>query len=113
MAIKCITKQSNKKADVTIKQGKSRANITFRNDVWKKITDTGYLKVGVDGNRVYFAQGLTSNDYKVTIKGDCRNGYVQPYTDLLDGFDGDYTLERDYNTKLRFIRKLGGTKNGK
>jgi hypothetical protein len=80
MAIKWITKQSNKKADVTIKQGnskgKSRANITFRNDVLKKITDTGFLKVGVDGNRVYFAQGLTSNDYKVTIKGDCRNGYI-------------------------------------
>lgn len=109
MTIKWITKQSNKKADVTIKQGnskgKSRANITFRNDVWKKITDTGYLKIGVDGNRVYFVQGLTSNDYKVTIKGDCKNGYVQPYTDLLKGFEGDYTLKRDAKTNLRYIER--------
>ena len=108
MAIEWITKQNNK-ADVTIKhgisKGKVRVYITFRNDVWKKITETGYLKVGVDGNRAYFCQGLTQNDFKVTIKGDCNNGYVRLHTDLLDGFDGDYTLERDYNTKLRFIRK--------
>lgn len=116
MAIKWIEKKK-KNADVTIKHGiskeKSRVYITFRNDVWKKITATGYIKVGIDGNRAYFCQGLTKNDFKITIKGDCNNGYVSLHTDLLNGFDGDYTLERDNNTKLRFIRKIGGTKNGR
>lgn len=108
MTIKWIAKKK-RNADVTIKhgssKGKGRAYLTFRNDVWKKITATGYLKVGVDGNRVYFCQGLTKSDFKITIKGDCNNGYVSIYTDLLDGFDGDYTLKRDSKTKLRFIQK--------
>jgi hypothetical protein len=109
MAIKWITKQSNKKADVTIKQGnskgKGRVYLTFRNDMWKKITATGYIKVGIDGNRAYFCQGLTKSDFKITIKGDCNNGYVSLHTDLLDGFDGDYTLKRDSKTNLRYIQK--------
>ncbi len=119
MAIKWITKQSNNKADVTIKLGndkrrrKSRAVITFRNDVWKKVTCTGYLKIGVDGNRIYFVQGLTSNGYKVTTIGNCNNRYIQLYTDLLNEFEGDYTLKRDAKTNLKYISKIGETKNGK
>jgi hypothetical protein len=118
MAIKWITKQSNNKADVTIKLGndkrrrKSRVVIIFRNDVWKKITDSGYLKMGVDGNRIYFVQGLMSNGYKVTTIGNCNNRYIQLYTDLLNEFEGDYTLKRDAKTNLIYIQK-GETKNGK
>lgn len=108
MTIKWIEKKK-RNDDVTINngisKGKVRVYITFRNDTWKKITDTGYVKVGVAGNRVYFCQGLTQNDYKLIVKGDCNNGYVHLHTDLLSGFDGNYTLERDDKTKLRFIQK--------
>ena len=53
------TKRSSarSKTDVSLTVGhKGKITITFRNEIWKCISDTEYVKLGILKNRIIFAE---------------------------------------------------------
>lgn len=95
------------KADVSVKissDERGRTVFTLRNEVWHKITHTGFVKVGVTTDRVYFAESMKG--YKVTGNDRAGSRYVQIAHTLDEGWEGSFqTLHLDALKDLWFIDK--------
>jgi hypothetical protein len=107
------TKFSN--ADVSVRitphhknSDKKQAQFTFRNECAKRLTRTGYIMVGYDETRIYFAQALDAScGYKLMTGGKNLNSYLKVSGKDLIEFEGDYSLLKDAKTGLYFIQKEG------
>lgn len=77
-------------------------HITFRNNIFLRISKTDHFVFAVDGNRIYFNEASKREGYKAYNKKNLNNRYVKVSTNLPE-FIGDYKLEWDSKEGLNYI----------
>lgn len=95
-------------SDVSITAGKDldRVTITFRNELWKCVTLTDYVKFGVIKNRIVFAEGEERTGFKlVKSKGTEGSRYLYIGHKPLVEFEGDYELKYESFHDYYYIEK--------
>ena len=101
-------------SDVTIsicKQdiGQSRVSVTFRNNVYAKITKNEYVAIAVSGARLYFREYSPAEGFKLTSYNKARTSCVfripESALDLSKTriSTGDYRLQYDPSMKMYYI----------
>ena len=89
-----------------------QVSITFRNGCEKRITKTGYVMIGYDETRLYFAQAIDGDSgFKLTCSNKSKNKYLKVGNDDLLKFTGNYSLLKDAKSGMNYIQK-GENKNG-
>ena len=103
------------KEDVSIKihakDGEARViAFTLRNEVWKSITKTDYLRVAIDKehDRLYFGECGSKEGFKICKHGGDNNRYFNICSNrtlLSWAFDhvGDYQLQYDQGKNLFYV----------
>ena len=93
------------------KEGKPRERrvcIHFHNKSAQRITKTGYVMLGLDGDRLYFCEADNVSGYKITMKEKYENGTAQiSDTTLMNWVSsrrGGYTLHQDAKSGLHYIQ---------
>lgn len=93
-------------SDVTITVGKDgRYKFTFRNEIWKCITNTDYVVFAPCKGRMFFKESDSRNGYKLCISGPTPNRYM--FTTIMGDTDfiGDYELKYDDFLELYYIER--------
>lgn len=89
-------------------KGIERVNLTLRNGVNKKLSTTEYVMFGIDGDRLWFAQGDSRTGYKMSKSNHSdqittSQSQVPEFLEWAHHHIGDYTLNRDSSSGLYFI----------
>lgn len=107
-----ITKTTNRnsKQDISLSligKKKLSTSITFRNNVQRSITKTGYLVVAISGERLYFRESEPECGYKVSNSDSKSSVHTSITNEGLNDFSlthaGDYPLQFDRELKLFYI----------
>ena len=84
--------------------------INFKNTSWAKITTTGYIVIGIEGSRLYFAEAPHNEGFKLSTfsadKSGCRVGILAEKLPTSKLELGSYKLKYDIVEKLYFIDAL-------
>ena len=95
-----VSKKGNKRGE--------RVCIHFYNKSAKRVTQTGYLMFGIDGDRLYFCSTDSVSGYKVSSKAYQDTGVVQSSDSTLVEWAktrrGSYTLHQDSKSELYYIQ---------
>ena len=95
------------------KEGKPRERrvcIHFHNKSAQRITKTGYVMFGLDGDRLYFCEADNISGYKITMKEKYDNGTAQISDTTLMNWvaprRGAYSLHQDARSGLYYIQVI-------
>lgn len=100
-----ITKHSNVKKGIDVSitlskedSQKQQTSFRFRNHTSEKITDTGYIKLAVMNNKLFFAKAEPTEGFKLSDAskfGDARGVAIRGFSDLKNG-DYDLLFDKEY-----------------
>ena len=87
---------------VTVSDVSRGTNIILRNNCYAGISKTGYIKLAVKNNRMYFAEATAITGWKMSQKQNSSTRYVQ-IGKKFKQFIGDYDLLWDDNCGYYYI----------
>ena len=85
-----------------------RTTIHFHNKSKDRVTTTGYVMLGIDGDRLYFSETDSTTGFKISSQGNTDNGTLQVSDDNLLNWAkqrrGAYALHQDSKSGLYYIQ---------
>lgn len=102
------TREASAGCDVSINTGKDKMTcITFKNACHGKLSTTGYIQIGQEGNRLYFQETDKYHGFKLTsfnkTKDSCHVKFNSQYLKPHFRERADYKLKLDDDMFLYYI----------
>ena len=96
---KTRTGNSRNMPDVTVRH-KYGTTFIIREDLAGKVSDTGYVAIGCDGEKVYFKPMDKDDGYKLCVYNSNRSVQIRQALEIAEG---GYELMYDYAKKMYYI----------
>ena len=96
----------------TAKNGTHRAArgcVYFHNKSGERISKTGYVMFGIDGNRLYFCEADKISGFKLTVQNSencCAQATDKMLVDWISKHIGEYSLNQDSKSGLYYVEDI-------
>jgi len=96
--------------DIVLNLSKGRVIIYFHNKSGERITKTGYVAFGIDGDRLYFVEADSCEGFKISKTKSEHRGISQisdkAFVEWVRVRRGAYALHQDSKSGLHYIQAI-------